>query len=213
MIFYQVPVGGDRNYGYFVADEATRKAAVVDASYTPQKLVDLAREHQAQIVYILSTHDHGDHTNGNRAAKRATGAQIVLHKNAFSPHDIAVDDGDELPLGELTLKIIHTPGHTDDSICILVEDILLTGDTLFVGKVGGTDYGEGARKEYNSLHNKLMTLDDHIRVYPGHHYGVQPYSTIGHERRTNPFLLRTSFDDFVELKINWLEYKRQYGIS
>lgn len=212
MIFYQVPIGGDRNYGYFVADEKTRTAAVVDPAYTPQKLVGLAREYQAQIVYIISTHDHGDHTNGNQAVKRATGAQIVLHKNAFSPHDIAIGDGDELPLGELTLKIIHTPGHTDDSICILVEDILLTGDTLFVGKVGGTDYGEGARKEYDSLHNRLMTLDDHIRVYPGHNYGVQPHSTIGQERRTNPFLLRTSFDDFVELKINWLKYKRQHGI-
>ena len=212
MIFHQVAVGGDRNFGYFVADDKTRAAAVVDPSYSPQKLVDLAGEYGAEILYVLSTHDHGDHTKGNREIQKMTGAQIALHRNASGRRDIAVEDGEELPLGELALKLLYTPGHTDDSICILVEDLLLTGDTLFVGKVGGTDYGEGARKEYDSLHQKLMRLDDAIRVYPGHDYGVQPHSTIGHERRTNPFLLRTSFDDFVELKINWLEYKQQHGI-
>ena len=89
---------------------------------------------------------------------------------------------------------------------------LITGDTLFVGKVGGTDYGEEARREYESLHRKLLTLPAETEVWPGHDVGVAPSSTIGHERRTNPFLLRRSFDEFVELKCSWLEYKREHGI-
>ncbi len=121
-------------------------------------------------------------------------------------------DGDTLRLGTMTLTFIHTPGHTDDSICVLGGNKLVTGDTLFVGKVGGTDYGAGAFKEYESLHNKLMTLDDGVEVYPGHDYGVKPSSTIGHERRTNPFLLRDSFESFLDLKMNWLEYKKEHGI-
>ena len=90
---------------------------------------------------------------------------------------------------------------------------LVTGDTLFVGKVGGTDYGAGARAEYDSLHRKLMVLPDETEVWPGHDVGVAPRSTIGHEKRTNPFLRCEDFAAFVELKRNWLEYKRRHGIA
>ncbi|MBN1504112.1 MAG: hypothetical protein JW952_03525 [Candidatus Eisenbacteria bacterium] len=89
---------------------------------------------------------------------------------------------------------------------------LLTGDTLFVGKVGGTDFGEGARLEYESLQRKLMTLPDSTEVWPGHNYGGRPHSTVGEEKPTNPFLLRTNLSDFIKLKKNWLEYKRLHGI-
>jgi glyoxylase-like metal-dependent hydrolase (beta-lactamase superfamily II) len=82
-----------------------------------------------------------------------------------------------------------------------------------VGKVGGTDYGPGAREEYDSLHSKLMTLPDETEVWPGHDYGVAPNSTIGHEKQTNPFILRETFEEFVDLKRNWLEYKREHGIQ
>jgi len=144
---------------------------------------------------------------------KQTGGQAVAHKKSHFDTPLRVDDGDTLELGSLTLTVIHTPGHTDDSICILGGDKLVTGDTLFVGKVGGTDFGEAARKEYNSLHKKLMTLDDNIEVCPGHDYGVAPTSTIGHERKTNPFILRDSFESFVELKRNWLQYKTDHGID
>ena len=127
--------------------------------------------------------------------------------------DVPVDDGDTLALGELEVKFIHTPGHSDDHICVLCEDKLVSGDCLFVGKVGGTDLGDGARREYESLHNKLMVLPPETEVWPGHDYGVAPSSTIGHELETNPFLLRESFEDFVHLKANWIEYKRQHGIK
>ena len=118
----------------------------------------------------------------------------------------------------MKLQIIHTPGHTGDSLCVLAEGPgavgkLVTGDTLFVGKVGGTGFGDDARAEYDSLHDKLMILSDDVEVWPGHNYGVEPSSTIGNERKTNPFLLRESFEDFVDLKRNWLQYKAEHGIK
>lgn len=213
MIFEQIGTGGDRNFAYLVGDESAGKAAVVDPSYDPELVLKRAREHNLDVVYVINTHGHGDHTNGNSALKKMTGAKIVMHRSAPYEADVQVDDGDVLQVGGLELKIIHTPGHTEDGICILAGNRLMTGDTLFVGKVGGTDYGEGARKEYDSLHGKLMTLDDGIEVWPGHDYGVAPSSTIGHERKTNPFILREDFESFVELKENWLEYKREHGIK
>ncbi|MBT4484431.1 MAG: hypothetical protein HOC71_12230 [Candidatus Latescibacteria bacterium] len=89
----------------------------------------------------------------------------------------------------------------------------MTGDTLFVGKVGGTGLGNDARDEYRSLHEKLIPLPEDTRVWPGHDYGVRPSSTIGEELRENPFILRNSLEEFVELKKNWAEYKRKHGIK
>ena len=109
--------------------------------------------------------------------------------------------------------ILHTPGHTEDSICLYVGDAVFTGDTLFVGKIGGTGFGRQARTEYESLHQKLMTLPDDTRVFPGHNYGAAPESTIGHERQTNPFLLQPNFEAFVHLKKNWTAYKKEHGIA
>jgi hydroxyacylglutathione hydrolase len=213
MIFEQIRTGGDRNFGYWIMDQSKREAAVVDPSGAPDAFLRLAEHDNATIRWVIATHDHPDHTGGIQQIARKTGAKVVFHKNANTTADRKVAHGDKLLLESLELKILHTPGHTSDSICILVEDALMTGDTLFVGKVGGTGYGQDAKDEYDSLHNILMRLPDHIRVFPGHDYGVAPESTIGHERATNPFLLRPDFDSFLELKKNWLEYKRIHDIA
>jgi len=213
MIFQQILSGGGRNFGYLIGDEETGEAAVVDPSSFPEKLIQAARKYELKIIYVIGTHAHGDHTGGIPTIKKETGAKVVMHASAPGNADISVEDGDMLRLGNLDLKIIHTPGHTPDGICILVENKLLTGDTLFVGKIGGTGTEEEARIEYDSLFNKLMKMDDDIEVYPGHDYGVAPTSTIGHERQTNPFILRKDFKDFKWLKDNWAEYKLQHGIK
>jgi len=210
MIFEQIAlIGGDRNYAYLVADEGTKEAAIVDPGYDGKRLVDLVAERGLKLKYVLNTHSHGDHTGDNAVVTKATGARLA----AFGRGDAPLADGDVLAVGALELKIIHTPGHTGEDICILVEDKLITGDTLFVGKVGGTDFGESARVEFESLHRLLDMLDDEVEVWPGHNYGVRPSSTIGDERRENPFLLRTDFDDFLRLKKNWLQYKEEHGIK
>jgi glyoxylase-like metal-dependent hydrolase (beta-lactamase superfamily II) len=212
MIFHQIRAGGDRNFAYLVGDGEGGEAALFDPPPDPEAYLSLVKRHRLRVRYVVATHGHSDHTWGLTSAARTTGGAIVAHRNAPVRADRPVDDGDRLPLGEgLTLEILHTPGHTEDAICIRVGGYLITGDTLFVGKVGGTDYGEGARKEWDSLH-RLMELPEDTVVCPGHDYGVKPLSTIGEEKRTNPFLLRPTFEAFLDLKKNWLEYKRKHGI-
>ncbi len=215
MRFEQLPAGGDRNFAYLIADEESGKAALVDPGGATDEILDHVQASGLEVRYVLNTHGHFDHAAGNRTVQSRTGARVVLFDPEGKRTDtvLGVRDGDEVPLGALTMKIIHTPGHTPDSICILCENKLCTGDTLFVGKVGGTGFGEDAWQEFDSLHVKLMTLPDDVEIYPGHDYGVAPTSTIGHESRTNPFLLKESFEAFVDLKRNWLEYKRIHGIK
>lgn len=213
MFVKQFRTGGDRNFGYLVADEASGEACVIDASYAPEEIVEFAREHGYGIQYVFSTHDHYDHTNGNRVVEGMTGKRALLYGDTDPRTGRRIADGAQLPLGSLLVTVLHTPGHTPDAICILVDGAVFTGDTLFVGKVGGTDLGEGARAEYASLHSKLMALPDETKVYPGHDVGVAPVSTVAHERETNPFLLQADYAAFVDLKRNWAEYKRDHGIA
>ena len=213
MIFEQVNTGGDRNFGYFIADKPGGSAAVIDPSGSPGMFLALLEREKCTLKYVILTHNHYDHTGGTGELAGKSGAKIVTHKITGHETGLAVEDGEKLPLGNMDLEIIHTPGHTMDSICVLCADVLITGDTLFVGKVGGTDLGNGARIEYESLHQKLMTLPEQTRVYPGHDYGVAPSSTIALEKKTNPFILCKSLEEFVDLKANWAEYKRKHGIE
>lgn len=212
MIFYQIPAGGDRNFAYLMADKDGGAAALFDPPPAPDRYHPLVEKHGLTVEYVVVTHGHGDHTWGVSAAVDRYNCKVVGHESMRTKLDLPVDDGDTLALGDLAMEIIYTPGHTDDAICVLCEGKLITGDTLFVGKVGGTDLGEGARKEWDSLH-RLMKLDSAVEVWPGHDFGVAPSSTIGDELKSNPFLLRKSFDDFVDLKANWAQYKKEHGID
>ncbi len=215
MIFEQIRVGGDRNFAYLIGDENTGSAAVIDPAYSPETVLDLATKRNLRVRYLVNTHGHHDHAGGNEYVQAHTDARLVHG----GPGGVA--DRETLTMGSVEMTFLHTPGHTPDSICVLIRDSrrpeepakLVTGDTLFVGKVGGTDLGEGARREYESLHRQLMTLPDETEVWPGHDVGVAPSSTIGHEKKTNPFLLQPDVDAFVDLKRNWAEYKRKHGIA
>ncbi len=213
MIFEQIPTGGDRNFGYLIGDGETRVAALVDPSPDPKPCLAALGKHGLSLQLLINTHVHGDHTGGNLFFKEKTGCSIVT--NASAPlGDIRVNESHHsLPLGRLILSFLHTPGHTTDSMCIHVKDELITGDTLFVGKIGGTASRKDAETEFQSL-RILMKMDNGIRVWPGHDYGVAPSSTIGHEQETNPFLLRLDdFDAFYRLKQNWADYKLRHGIQ
>jgi len=205
--------GGDRNFGYLIADEGTKAAVVIDPAYDPGAIVDFATDNGYRIAFAFNTHDHHDHTNGNDVFAEKTGVQPLLLGNVEPSSGAKIEHDTTLPLGELAIRVIHTPGHTKDSICLLIGDALFTGDTLFVGKVGGTDLEDGARTEFASLHEQLLTLPDETRVFPGHDVGVQPSSTIARERETNPFLLRPDVESFIDLKRNWAEYKKEHGIE
>ena len=216
MEFRQIPCGGDRNFGYLVADSESKKCALLDPSPDPEPALRLVAESGLDILYVINTHDHYDHTGGNQRVQAVSSAQAVLHRSSRRA-DVPVDEGEGLKIGALELRVIATPGHTMDSISLLVEDPagsrLITGDFLFVGKIGGTTGREDALVQFESL-KRVMAMDGAITVWPGHDVGVHPSSTIGEERETNPFCLRLSdFEAFYDLKLNWAAYKREHGIG
>ena len=199
MFFRQIQQHGD-NFSYVVADEAAGEAAVVDSSYNAGKIAQIIKTQNYRLKYIINTHGHSDHTAGNEELRRIFGAKLVAYRLSRVGFDVAVNDGDILQIGKVRIRVIHTPGHSPDSICLLVDHKkLLTGDTLFVGECGRTDLpGGDSGSMYDSLFNKLLTLNDEVEVYPGHDYGPKPGSTIGEERRSNYTLQPRSLDEFVE---------------
>jgi hydroxyacylglutathione hydrolase len=199
MFFRQVQQHSD-NFSYVIADDATREAIVVDSSYNAGEITRILKAENLKLKYIINTHGHSDHTAGNQELRSIFGAKIVAHTLSKINADVKVDDGDIIRVGSIPVKVIHTPGHTPDGICLLVDNQkLLTGDTLFVGECGRTDLpGGNSKSMYDSLFNKLLKLDDDVEVYPGHDYGSMPSSTIGEEKRSNYTLEPRSLEEFIE---------------
>jgi hydroxyacylglutathione hydrolase len=199
MFFRQLQQHGD-NFSYIIADDTTREAAVVDSSYNAGEITKVLIAENLKLKYIVNTHSHSDHTAGNQELRLMFDAKTVTHKLSRVTADVTVDDGDIIRIGSIPIKVIHTPGHTPDSISLLVDNQkLLTGDTLFVGECGRTDMpGGNSRSMYDSLFHKLLRLRDDVEVYPGHDYGAKPYSTIGEERRSNYTLKPRSLSEFIE---------------
>ena len=187
------------NFTYVLADETSGEAAVFDPSWDLNKVLEIILENRLNLKYIINTHTHFDHVLGNEKVASKTKAKIVQHTSSTQSHDLSVNDGEELLLGQTRLHILHTPGHSDDSICVIVnEECVLTGDTLFVGNCGRVDLpGGNASDMFDSLHNKLANLDDSLIVYPGHNYGDRVTSTLGEEKRTNGTLKPRSRDEFM----------------
>lgn len=198
MFFKQIKHRGD-NFSYVIADDTARQAAVVDPSFNSDVIIQLLKNRGLNAEYVINTHGHTDHTAGNEDIKSSFGAKIVAHRLSKIHKATGVVDGDTINVGAVSIKVIHTPGHTADSICLLVDGKLLTGDTLFVGECGRTDLPGGNPEDmYRSLFQRLMKLDDSIEVYPGHDYGTRPHSTIGMEKKTNYVLEKRTLQEFVE---------------
>jgi hydroxyacylglutathione hydrolase len=191
MIVRQIPVGSLEVFSYIIGCEKTREALVVDPGGDVDLILARAKEENLSIKYIFNTHHHWDHTYGNEALKKITGAQIVMHTleddflKGASKADIRLENEKTFQVGEMTFDVIHTPGHTPGGLCLYAEGQLFTGDTLFVGDSGRTDLPGGHRPTLGASIRRLMTLPDDTVVWPGHDYGPTPSSTIGHEKRTN----------------------------
>jgi len=200
----QVELGPMGNYIYFVGDRNTREVAVVDPAWEVDRIVGVAQENDLTISKILITHSHFDHINGVEDLLNRTRARVYIHKaeaefmRAVWPDLVKVESGDTTTLGDVEITFIHTPGHTPGSQCFLVQNTLVSGDTLFIGACGRCDLpGSSPEDMYASLTQKLMQLDERTLVFPGHNYAQKPYSTIGDEKRSNPYLQFQSLQDFL----------------
>jgi glyoxylase-like metal-dependent hydrolase (beta-lactamase superfamily II)/rhodanese-related sulfurtransferase len=222
MIFAQHYLACLSHASYLIGDETTGRAVVVDPRRDVDEYLSQAAEHGLCIERVIETHIHADFLSGHLELAAATGALICFGEGAEVEFPIEqLQDGQRISLGKATLEVLATPGHTPESICIVVyehgeDDIpygVLTGDTLFVGDVGrpdlcvtsGSSVDEAARALYGSLHNKLLTLPDATRVFPAHGAGStcgkqlssETSSTIGQQRQTNYALQMTDVDQFV----------------
>lgn len=187
------------NMSYIIADGTSGKGAVIDPAGDVGRIIGVIEAEGLKTELVLITHGHPDHTSGAGHVVKETGARIAAHRLANVKKDIALEDGMVLNVGSMEIQVLHTPGHTRDSVCFLVDKKLFTGDTLFVGECGRTDTAGGdAGAMYDSLVNKLMKLPDDVEVYPGHDYGRRPTSTIGQERRSNYTLEPRTRQEFIE---------------
>lgn len=193
---------GEGCKSYLLGCEETRAAAVIDPALgqVDRYLAEVSRQ-GLRVRYIIDTHTHADHFSGAQKLKAEIGAPIVMHRHSPAPYvDLHVEHEHSLPLGATRLRIIHTPGHTRDSIAIQVEDAVFTGDTLLIQATGRTDLPTGDPEQLHaSLFERLLELPDETRVYPAHDYKGREHSTIGEERRTNPRLAKCDLSEFVEL--------------
>ncbi len=191
MIVKSFPVGWLSTNCYVVSCEETREAAVIDPGMESERetkpILDYIEQNDFKVKYIINTHGHPDHVVGNEDIKEATGAPILIHENAIERvnADRKLRDGDVLQVGNFKLVVLHTPGHTPDGISLLADNTVFTGDTLFAGSVGRTDFlGSSYNDLMRSIKTKLLCLPDSFTVYCGH----GPATTIGDEKRYNPFL-------------------------
>lgn len=222
-MFFRQLVSKESSLSYFFGCGGLGKAVAVDVVAGDEDwFIEEARRAKVEIGHVIDTHIHADHYSGGRTLAQRTGAPYCLHESdqalvhyAFTP----LHDNQLLDVGNVKVKVLHTPGHTPDSICLLVTDIrrgqapwfVITGDTLFVGAVGRPDLAgheaEMAGVLYDSLHGKLLGLPDELEIFPGHQAGSvcgaglsgKPSSTLGFEKRWNPTLTmeKASFVDYV----------------
>ncbi|MBU1713182.1 MAG: MBL fold metallo-hydrolase [Proteobacteria bacterium] len=204
MIIKDLSVGPIMANCFIVGCEKTREAAVIDPGDEPDKILLTLAGLKLKVKYIINTHGHFDHVGGNKRMKDATGADILIHSldapmlgyisqsasawgmNAEDspPPDLMLKDGDEVKFGDITLKVIHTPGHSPGGISLYSDGFVFVGDTLFAGSIGRTDFPGGDFDTLiSSIRKKLFVLGDDVRVFTGH----GPETTIGAEKKYNPF--------------------------
>ena len=209
MLLIRLVVGPLQVNCFILADEKTKEAMVIDPGDDAGDILKVINEKGLKIKYILNTHAHFDHVGANKAIKDATGADLLIHEadaatlatvshqsRSFGmlpvsspPADRYVKHGDTITAGEVSLKVLHTPGHTPGGISLLEQGMVFTGDALFAGSIGRTDFpGGDLTTLLRSIKTNLMTLPDDTKVFSGH----GPASTIGDERRDNPFLNKES---------------------
>ena len=198
-----------QNFVYLVGDQNTREALVVDPAWDVDTILGHATKEGFKVKGALITHTHFDHVNGLEKLLQATDGIVYIHKNeaeflkGMKGNIRKIEGGDQIKIGQVEIKFLHTPGHTPGSQCFLVGKNLISGDTLFINACGRCDLpGGDAEEMYRSL-SKLASLDETTMLYPGHNYADEPTSTIANEKRFNPYLQTTSLDDFLKYRMGY----------
>lgn len=200
MKVHQIQVGNMQNFTYVLEDEQTSEAIILDPSWDLEKIEDIITRNNLKVKYIVNTHHHFDHTLGNEALAESLKTKIIQHENSDLKHDISVKNGDVIKFGSTELKVLYTPGHSQDSICLVGDGKIFSGDTLFVGNCGRVDLPGGSAKDlYHSLFDILYSLDDDLVLYAGHNYGPKPVSSIGNEKKTNLIMQKRSEQEFLQM--------------
>jgi len=199
IFFEQIHVGSYKNFSYIVGDKNLGIAVVFDPAFDVDGLYSKIVENKFSLKYIVNTHAHFDHIEGNAAMQEKTGAEIIMHKSSKAKKNIGVIDGDSLRIGKINLRFIHTHGHSPESMCVVVDDFaLITGDTLFIGECGRVDLPGGDAGELYDSFEKLRSLNPNLIVYPGHDYGKTPSSTLAEQLKSNYTIAKRSKDEFVK---------------
>jgi len=205
MIIEQVLVTGMAVFCYLLVDETTKEAILIDPAGDFDAIFSRVDKHMATVKYVLNTHGHYDHTSGNSHVMGRTGAVLLIHENdqgyikGFhgaergrftdtadhgSKKLLLLRDGDSITFGNSKIWVIHTPGHTAGCVCLYSNGNIFTGDTLFTEGVGRTDLPDSSDRDLaNSLKNKILTLPDDTKIWPGHHYGKNPVSTVAEQKK------------------------------
>jgi glyoxylase-like metal-dependent hydrolase (beta-lactamase superfamily II) len=203
MIFEQIATGGCQSYLVGCAD--TCAAALIDPEQSQvDRYLALAARESLRIRYLVDTHTHADHFSGTRELAHRLEVPVVMHRASPAPFvGMRLDDGEMLAFGKLRLRVVYTPGHTRDSMCLVAEDRVFTGDTLLIGGTGRTDLPTGDPAALHaSLFERLLKLDPALEVYPAHDYKGQGHTTIGRELAGNPRLQKSGRAEFVEMMRN-----------
>lgn len=190
MFFKQLKLGIMENFSYIIGSEG--EAALVDPGWEYKKLIEACEKENLKIKKILLTHAHYDHAKDLTKLAARTDAEIYVHKSEdIKSKDFKIryiKDNDIINVGKIKIKVLHTPGHSSGGVCFLFDKKLISGDTLFVGAIGRVDLPGSSEEDMKQSLKKLSKLDKDIEVYPGHDYGNKPSSTIGFEKKNNPFL-------------------------
>ena len=214
LYFKQIEIGPMQNYVYLLGSTETRKAAVVDAAWEIDTILKIAAQDEMEITHAFVTHTHPDHVGGGFAGMEIDGvtellekckAKVVVHKaeaefiKGLSSSDmIKTDNGDKVDIGGVEVQLMHTPGHTPGSQCFLVDNRVVSGDTLFIDACGRVDFpGGNPEQMYESLTQKLMALPNDMILFPGHNYAPLKHATIGEQKKTNPYLKFSSLKQFL----------------
>ncbi len=196
----QLKCGSYQNFVYLVYDQETLDALIIDPAWDVQRFLQILKEKKLVLDYIINTHAHFDHIEGNQKLSKETGAKIIMNEHSMARKDKTAADGEVLHVSEnLGIRFIHTPGHSPESMCIIVNDLgIFTGDTLFVGECGRTDLPGGNSEDLYSSFEKLRRLNPNLKVFPGHDYGPKQVSTLDEQFATNYTLAKMTKQEFVK---------------